>query len=166
MKTLFLVRHAKSSWAILGQRDHERSLELRGHNDAPRMAKYLKQLGIKPDLIVSSPAVRARTTAEYFAKEFGIDPQHIDIQQDVYEADERDIANVIRSLPDESYTVLLFGHNPTFTYVADSYSKEVRFENLPTCGIVQIEQNTEGGTWDKFNPKTAEVKGFWFPKTI
>jgi phosphohistidine phosphatase len=166
MKTLFLIRHAKSSWATVVQRDHERPLELRGHNDAPRMAKHLKQLGIKPDLIVSSPAVRARTTAEYFAKEFGIDAKNIDIQQEIYEADERDIANVIRHLPDDAHTVLLFGHNPTFTYVADSYSKKVRFDNLPTCGIVQIELNTEGVTWDRFHPNTAEVKEFWFPKTI
>ena len=79
---------------------------------------------------------------------------------------EKLIANVIRNLPEAAQTVLLFGHNPTFTYVADSYSKKVRFDNLPTCGIVQIELNTEGGTWAKFHPNTAEVKGFWFPKTI
>jgi phosphohistidine phosphatase len=166
MKTLFLIRHAKSSWATFGQRDHERPLELRGHNDAPRMAKHLKQLGIKPDLIVSSPAVRARTTAEYFAKELGIDAKNIDIQEEIYEADERDIAHVIHSLPEDAHTVLMFGHNPTFTYVADSYSKKLQFDNLPTCGIVQIVLNTEGVTWDKFNPKTAEVKDYWFPKTI
>jgi phosphohistidine phosphatase len=166
MKTLFLIRHAKSSWATLGLRDIDRTLELRGHNDAPRMAKHLKKMGIKPDLLVSSPAVRARTTAEYFAKEFGIAPESIDNQQDVYEADERDIAHVIRELPDSANTVFLFGHNPTFTYVADSYSRKDRFENVPTCGIVQIQSNTEGTSWENFNPKTAEVKGFWYPKTI
>jgi phosphohistidine phosphatase len=166
MKTLFLIRHAKSSWATIGQPDHERPLELRGQKDAPRMAKYLKQLGVKPDLIVSSPAVRARTTAEYFAKEFGIDAKSIDIQQDIYEADERDIAHVIRSLPEDKHTVLIFGHNPTFTYVADSFSKKARLDNLPTCGIVQIEPNVDGVTWSKFHPNTAEVKGMFFPKTI
>jgi phosphohistidine phosphatase len=164
MKTLFLIRHAKSSWASVGLRDFDRTLELRGHNDAPRMAKHLKNLGFKPDLIVTSPAMRARTTAEYFAKEFNISPESIDNQQDIYEADERTIAHIIRELPDSANTVLLFGHNPTFTYIADGFSKTHRFENLPTCGIVQIQSNTEGSSWETFNPKTAQVKNFWFPK--
>ncbi len=166
MKTLFLIRHAKSSWATLGLGDHDRPLEMRGHTDAPRMARHLKKLGIKPDLLVSSSALRARTTAEYFAKEFNIDAQSIDIQRDIYEADERTIAHVIHELPESAQVVLMFGHNPTFTYVADSYAKKDRFENVPTCGIVQIQSNTEGGAWEKFNPHNAEVKGFWYPKTI
>jgi phosphohistidine phosphatase len=166
MKTLFLIRHAKSSWAAVGLRDFDRTLELRGHNDAPRMAKYLKNLGFKPDLIVTSPAMRARTTAEYFAREFNISTESIDNQQDIYEADERTIAHIIHELPESANTVLMFGHNPTFTYIADSYSKKHRFENIPTCGIVQIQSDTEGSPWETFNPKTAEVKGFWYPKTI
>jgi phosphohistidine phosphatase len=166
MKTLFLIRHAKSSWATIGLRDFDRTLELRGHNDAPRMAKHLKKLGAKPDLIVTSPAVRARMTAEYFAKEFNISPEDIDNQQDIYEADVSTIAHIIRELPDSVDTVLMFGHNPTFTYIADGFSKIDRFENVSTCGIVQIQSDTEGGTWENFNPKTAEVKGFWYPKTI
>jgi phosphohistidine phosphatase len=166
MKTLFLIRHAKSSWTSLGLSDKERPLDLRGHNDAPRMAAHLKKMGIQPDLIVSSPAVRARTTADYFAKTFDIPSESIDIQQDVYEADERDILHVIHNLPDSVETVFLFGHNPTFTYVADSFSKKERFENVPTCGVVQIQSNTEGGTWENFGVKTAEVKGYWYPKTI
>jgi phosphohistidine phosphatase len=166
MKKLYLIRHAKSSWASPGLRDIERTLELRGHNDAPRMAKHLKKLGITPDLIVSSPAVRARMTAEYFAKEFEIDAQSIDIQKDIYEANEEDIAHIISLLPDDADTVFMFGHNPTFTYVADSFSKTHRFDNVSTCGVVQIRSNTEGGTWEKFNKFTAEVTAFWYPKTI
>jgi phosphohistidine phosphatase len=166
MKTLFLIRHAKSSWASIGLRDHDRTLELRGHNDAPRMAKHLKKLGFTPDLIVSSPAVRARTTAEYFAKEFNMDAQSIDIQQDIYEADERTIQHIINELPETAETVLIFGHNPTFTYIADGFSKKDRFENVPTCGIVQIQSDTEGSPWTAFTPKNASVKAFWYPKTI
>ncbi len=166
MKTLFLIRHAKSSWASIGLRDIERTLEQRGHNDAPRMAKHLKKLGIQPDLLVSSPAVRARTTADYFAKEYGISSESIDIQADIYEADERTILHIIQELPDSVDTVFMFGHNPTFTYVADSFSKTTRFDNVPTCGVVQICSNTEGGSWEKFSFKTADVKEFWFPKGI
>jgi phosphohistidine phosphatase len=166
MKTIFLIRHAKSSWAAANMRDFDRPLELRGHNDAPRMAKHLKQLGFQPDLIVSSPAMRAKTTAAYFADAFGIPLESIDYQQDIYEANEEDIENVIRELPEEAQTVLIFGHNPTFTYVADAYSKIHRFDNISTCGIVQIEAYTEGSLWKNFHPNTAEVKAFWYPKTI
>ena len=166
MKTLFLIRHAKSSWANIGARDIERTLDQRGNIDAPRMAKHLKQLGIKPDLLVSSPAVRARTTAEYFAKEFNIAAESIDIQADIYEADAQTILHIIHELPDSVETVFLFGHNPTFTFVADSFSKTTRFDNVPTCGVVQIASNTEGASWKSFGVKTADVKGFWFPKGI
>ena len=136
MKTLFLIRHAKSSWASIGLRDIERTLEQRGHNDAPRMAKHLKKLGIKPDLLVSSPAVRARTTADYFAKEYNIALESIDIQADIYEADEQTILHIIHELPDSVETVFMFGHNPTFTYVADSFSKNTRLFSK-TCMIMQ-----------------------------
>jgi phosphohistidine phosphatase len=166
MKTIFLIRHAKSSWATVGQRDIERPLEKRGLDDAPRMASHLKKLGIKPDLLVSSPAVRARTTAEFFATAFNIPSQNIDSQQDIYEADERTILHIIHELPDAVDTVFLFGHNPTFTYVADSFSKRDRFENVPTCGIVRIQSNTEGVSWANFTIKTAEVTGYWYPKGI
>jgi phosphohistidine phosphatase len=166
MKTLFLIRHAKSSWADFGMRDIDRPLELRGQNDAPRMAAHLKKLGVQPDLLVSSPAVRARTTAGYFAAAFSMDAQSIDIQQDIYEADEQTILHIIQELPESVNTVFLFGHNPTFTYVADMFSKKDRIDNVPTCGIVQIRSNTEGVSWRKFNVKTADVKGFWYPKGI
>lgn len=165
MKRLFLIRHAKSDWSSFSL-DIERPLNPRGHADAPRMAAYLKKLGFAPDLIVSSPAVRARTTAEYFAKIFDIPSQNIDIQQDIYDADERDIMHIISELPESASTVFLFGHNPTLTYVADNFAKKERFDNVPTCGIVQIVANTEGSTWEKLNPKTATATAHFFPKTL
>lgn len=161
LKTLFIIRHAKSSWAELGARDFDRVLDLRGHNDAPRMAKILKSEGIQPDLIVSSPAMRAKTTASYFSKEFGIDAQHIDYQKDIYEAMESDILHIVHELPNVANVVLLFGHNPTLTYFTNRFNAEP-IDNLPTCGIIRIDVSVDD--WSKFDKKTAKVTGMWYPK--
>lgn len=161
LKTIFIIRHAKSSWTEIGASDFERKLDLRGHNDAPRMAKILKAEGVQPDLIVSSPAMRARTTATYFSKEFGIDSQNIDFQSDIYEAMETDIWKIIRDLPNTAKVVLLFGHNPTLTYFTNRFN-ENPIDNLPTCGIVRIDMSVDD--WAMFNDKTAKVTGHWYPK--
>ena len=161
LKTLFIIRHAKSSWTEMDARDFDRTLDLRGHNDAPGMAKMLKGEGIKPDLLVSSPAMRAKTTANYFATEFGIDAQSIDYQKDIYEAFETDILKVVRDLPNEAKVVFLFGHNPALTYFTNRYDKNP-VDNLPTCGIIRIDLSVDD--WSGFNEKTAKVTGLWYPK--
>lgn len=161
MKNLFLIRHAKSSWAEMGMKDFDRSLDERGLRDAPKMAKILRGMGVLPNLIVSSPAKRALTTAQYFATEFGFTFNNIDLQADIYEASESDLLHVIRALPDAAHTVLLFGHNPTLTYFPNRYSKDV-IDNVPTCGIVQLAVGTD--SWSDFNQNTAHVKEFLYPK--
>jgi phosphohistidine phosphatase len=163
MKSIYLIRHAKSSWADINSRDINRTLNERGHKDAPFMAQILRGLKVQADLLVSSPAVRARTTAEYFAAAFGVPTQAIDIQRDIYEASETDLLNVIRALPDTAQTVLMFGHNPGITYFANRYYTDY-FDNIPTCGIVHFELAAD--KWADFNPKTARVKGHWFPKEV
>jgi phosphohistidine phosphatase len=161
VKNLFLIRHAKSSWAEIGAKDFDRALDDRGHRDAPKMAKILRGMGFVPDLIVSSPAKRAITTAQYFAKEYEIPFEKIDLQPDIYEASESDLLHVIRGISNGAQTVLLFGHNPTLTYFPNRYSEDL-IDNVPTCGIVQLSVNTEG--WSGFNEKTVSKKGFWYPK--
>jgi phosphohistidine phosphatase len=161
MKTLFLIRHAKSSWADMGARDIDRVLNDRGHKDAPEMASFLHQKGVLPDLIVSSPAKRAMMTATYFANELDIVLPDIDIENDIYEADEATLRHIIRGLPDTANTILLFGHNPTFTYFANQYSKDF-IDNIATCGIVQYNMNALN--WADFHETTVEVVGYFYPK--
>lgn len=161
MKTLFLIRHAKSSWADIGARDIDRALNDRGHKDAPEMANFLKNKGILPDLIVSSPAKRALMTAGYFATAFSMPVKNIDIQHDIYEADETTLLHVVRDLPPAANTILLFGHNPTFTYFANRYAIEF-IDNVATCGIVQY--NMSVAEWTDFNEKTVKVAGYFYPK--
>ena len=86
MKTIYFIRHAKSSWADMSLRDIQRPLNARGLRDAPFMAKMLKGRGVQLDAIVSSPANRAFTTATYFAEAFGLKSADIIVKQDIYEA--------------------------------------------------------------------------------
>jgi phosphohistidine phosphatase len=161
VKNLFLIRHAKSSWAEMGAKDFDRVLEERGLRDAPKMAKILRGMGIMPDIIISSPAKRAILTAQYFAKEMGIPFEMIDLQPDIYEASELDLLHVIRNISNDAQTVLLFGHNPTLTYFPNRYTEDF-IDNVPTCGIVQLSMN--GEKWSDFNEKTVSKIGFWYPK--
>ncbi len=163
MRTLFLIRHAKSSWDNPGLRDFNRPLNERGLRDAPKMAKLLVNQGIKPDLVVSSPAKRALTTALFFAEAFDIDEEAVVRKQEIYEADPMDILQIISDLPNTAQTVLLFGHNPTFTDVANRFSENF-IDNVPTCGIVQIE--SEADSWKSFYEGNAAVKAIFVPKEV
>lgn len=163
MRTLFLIRHAKSSWDNPGLRDFSRPLNERGIHDAPKMAKLLVKHGIKPNLLVSSPAKRALTTALFFAETFGIADEAVVREQDIYEAAPSDILQIINRLPDTAQTVMLFGHNPTLTEVANHFSEDPIY-NVPTCGIVWIESPVD--SWQAFNNGNATVKTCLFPKEV
>ncbi len=161
MRTLFLIRHAKSSWEHPGIRDIDRPLNERGLYEAPLMAQILVREGVQPDLLVSSPAKRAWTTALFFAVAFGIKDEAIQREQDIYEADPPDILRLVSQLPDTASTVFLFGHNMTFTDVANRFAK-TEIANVPTCGIVRIESDVD--TWAAFDEDNATVCKRYFPK--
>ena len=161
MKTVFFIRHGKSSWDNPSLRDMDRPLNPRGLRDAPFMAKLLKGKGIRPDAIISSPANRAHTTAGFFAEELGIAKKDIEIRREIYEAFTGDLVSLIQALPDEKNIVLIFGHNPSFTSLANMFSSNY-IPNVPTCGISQIEAPIKN--WKQFNEQTASLKNFYFPK--
>ena len=163
MRTLYLIRHAKSSWDNPGLRDFNRPLNERGQRDAPLMAALIAKMGIKPDLIVSSPARRAITTAQFFADAMGIADEDIVRNQDIYEAYPQEILRLISELPESAETVFMFGHNPTFTDVANRFSDDF-IENIPTCGIVRIESPAD--SWRSFYEGNARVNAQYFPKAV
>lgn len=163
MKTLFLVRHAKSSWSTPGMRDFDRPLNERGMNDAPKMASFLQKSGITPDLIVSSPAKRALTTARFFASVFRINESDIVLNPDIYEAEPTDVLRIISELPETSSTVMIFGHNPTFTDIANRFSEDI-IENVPTCGVVCIKSRAE--KWNELFEGNSRIAASWFPKEV
>ena len=160
MKSLFLIRHAKSSWEDPSLRDFDRPLNPRGLRDAPFMSKLLKGKGVVVDQIVSSPANRAFSTAKYFAEAFGIDAADIMQRKEIYEAYPEDVLEIVKELPKQVNVALVFGHNPTFTSLANQFGEYL--SNVPTCGIVRIDANIDD--WADFSIKTAQRTAFHYPK--
>ena len=161
MKRLFLIRHAKSSWKHHELEDFDRPLNGRGKRDAPFMGQWLRDQGVKPDLIVSSPAVRALTTARKMAQELGYPLGQIREDHRIYEASTGTLLRVVRELPEHADIALLFGHNPGFTWLANDLTGE-DLENVPTAGIVHV--NFELKTWSEVDKGTGRMISFDFPK--
>jgi phosphohistidine phosphatase len=118
MKTLFLIRHAKSSWDDTALPDKDRPLDDRGRRDAPKMGKRLAKRDVKPDLILSSPARRALTTAEVIAEKLDYKLKDIVVDDRLYAGGADDLLNVIHELGGKMERVMLFGHNPEVTELA------------------------------------------------
>ncbi len=161
MKKVSIVRHAKSSWKDASLMDRDRPLNKRGLRDAPFMAKLTKAKNLNPDLLISSNAKRALTTAFYFADEFEIPRSHIHISPEIYEAYPEDILRIIQSLDLNINEVFIFGHNPTFTEFANRFSDHY-ISNVPTCGVVSISAKVD--SWNAFSAETASVDAFYYPK--
>ncbi|MGC4128353.1 MAG: histidine phosphatase family protein [Bergeyella sp.] len=159
MKTLILVRHAKSDWTF-DVPDFDRPLNERGHKDAPKMAKFLLEQGIEIDQFVSSPAKRALTTCRYFAEIFG--KPNIKKAEDLYEPHQEDFLSTIFSLDDEFNSVALFSHNPGISEFASSLTSET--VEFPTCGIAVFEVDAEG--WSLFESAEKRLAHFFVPKEV
>ena len=160
-KTLILVRHAKSSWNNAGLTDHDRPLNSRGIRDAPRMAERLSSRGVKPDRIVSSSAVRALTTARVFASELGVGPDALAVEEAVYGADYDGLMELIRNTDDHFDCVMWFGHNPTFTDVANALVRE-GVGHLPTCSVVTMALGAD--SWSEVGEGRLSLIRLDFPK--
>lgn len=160
-KTLYLVRHAKSSWKDSSLDDADRPLNKRGMRDAPEMGKRLARAGVRPDLITSSPAVRALTTAQKIAGELGIKKSKIDINEDIYTFNAEGLLEAIRGLDDKQNTVMLVGHNPATTILLNELSG-ADIDNVPTCGVARLEMNTD--SWAQVKSGSAELVSFDYPK--
>lgn len=161
LKNLFLIRHAKSSWKDPDQSDINRPLNNRGLKDAPFMANMLFEKENHVDLIVSSPAKRAFTTARFFANAFDYPIEKIEQEVKIYHAFPADILDIIREFPTTAYKVFIFGHNPTFTMLANMFAPSP-IANVPTCGIIKIEANIS--SWKNFNTYSSVLSAFYFPK--
>ncbi len=154
---MLIVRHAKSSWADLSQKDFDRPLNERGKKDAPAMAKRLhKEKNIKLDAVISSTAKRAFATAKFFAEEFNVKKKNIIEWPDLYEASTEDFYEAVSNLNDDYATVALFSHNPGITAFVNLLT-DTRVDDIPTCAVFAL--HIKANSWKDF--KTAE-KSFWF----
>jgi phosphohistidine phosphatase len=161
MKTILLVRHAKSSWENFSVSDEERPLNDRGKKNAPEMAKRLLKKGINIDAFLSSPAKRARTTAEYFAGEYKVKKNKIIIVPELYMASKDAFVNTIRNAPEEADTVALFSHNNGISDFANVLS-DARIDIMPTCAVFAVQADIE--RWSQFEPGQTRFYFFDYPK--
>lgn len=161
MKTLTLIRHAKSDWGEPLLRDFDRPLNGRGKKDAPAMGRRLADLGFMPDLLVTSPAKRAMSTAKRITKAIGYPKQNIVTDERIYEAGLKTLMDVVNSLDDGADHVALIGHNPGFTELANHLTGKP-IANIPTCGIVSIRFDLShwGAVWED----SGQVVFFDYPK--
>ncbi|MDD2838414.1 MAG: histidine phosphatase family protein [Sulfuricurvum sp.] len=161
MKTLYLIRHAKSDWSDESLSDFDRPLNKRGTKDVPLMGSKLSDKGIRPDLILSSPALRAKTTAEAFAEALSYPPESIRFEYELYACDVETILSLIRGISDSIDILFVFGHNPEFTECANLITGG-DIDNIPTCGVVEMRLKHDN--WESIGENSAELRSFDFPK--
>ncbi len=162
MKTLLILRHAKSSWASASMADHDRPLNQRGKADAPVMGRWLRKHDLTPDLIVSSTAKRAKTTAELVAD--GSDYSgEIVFTRDFYHAGPDAYEAYLRTVSDDVQTVMVVGHNPGMEILVEQLSGAG--EVMSTCNVAWFELAQD--SWADFDAdESAELKAVWRPKEI
>ena len=157
MKTLIVIRHAKSSWANIGERDFDRPLNERGKEDAPKMAAKLVKANLKVDAFVSSTAKRARKTAKAFVEAYGKTKDEIILSNDLYNAPANVFYEEIHKLADNVNTVAFFAHNPGITYFVNELTA-TRVDNMPTCAVYAIQVNIN--RWTDFTKADKEFLFF------
>ena len=160
-KELFLVRHAKSSWDDPTISDHDRPLNERGYRNAPEMGRRLSDRGVSPDVLISSTALRACTTAEIMAGSINFPKDQIVFDRTLYHASATELQEFIAELDHRIGCAILFGHNPGMTsLVANLYGLPIG--NLPTSGVVHFQFNEN--TWSLVSSATPARAYFDFPK--
>ncbi|MEJ8801204.1 SixA phosphatase family protein [Pontibacter sp. H249] len=161
MKTLYILRHAKSSWDFDELSDHDRPLNKRGRSDAQLMGQELANRSVAPALIVSSSAVRAITTATLVGKELNYNAEDIVVTDSVYGADKHELLDVVHNSPVEADAVMLVGHNEPISEFANMLSPE-HIASLPTTGIVALEFGCD--SWYDVSKENAKLLFYDFPK--
>lgn len=162
MKTIILVRHAKSSWKDPSLKDFDRPLNKRGKRDAPLMGEKLKERGVVPDLILSSPAKRAKKTARTIAEALGYPKKKIKYEDGMYHAGARYLLELVRKVHDAHTTVMLFGHNPDFNDFAEMLIEDESISNIPTTGVYCIGIDVD--SWANVGKGKGKTLFFDFPK--
>jgi phosphohistidine phosphatase len=161
MKKLFLIRHAKSDWSF-DLKDFDRPLNPRGMKDAPQMGKHLKSNHIHPDLIMSSSANRAISTARLIANEIGYPLNDIQENDNVYHASPQDILKQIWKVDDKIDTLFVFGHNPGLSELVEYLSDEPT--ELKTCCVAVLKLEVE--QWAALVSGTCILEDYLSPKEI
>jgi phosphohistidine phosphatase len=163
MKTVLLIRHAKSSWDSTAKTDFDRPLNERGKIDAPVMAKRLKDKDIIIDAFISSPAKRAKKTAELFIRELGKKEKHIIYVSSLYNATAKDFYEVIQGLDDTYKTVAIFSHNPGITEFVNTLTTNI-IDNMSTSSVFTVTASVK--KWIEFKDAKKDFLFFDYPKSV
>ena len=159
MKILTIVRHAKSSWKDTSLSDKKRPLNRRGERDAPEMGRRIHEHGIRPSLIVSSPAVRAWTTAKAVADAINYPREFLHKEDALYLASLNEILDVVIAQENGFNNLMMFGHNPGFTDFANFLVPGLT-NNLPTAGVVSVKIDQDD--WNLYEqPRTRLLVHDW-----
>jgi phosphohistidine phosphatase len=162
VKTLLLLRHAKSSWKDADLDDHDRPLNKRGKRDAPRMGQLLREVNLVPDLIVASTAKRARKTAEHVIAESGYRGP-TQITGELYLVGGQQLRSLVASLPEPHDKVLLIGHNPGLEELLESLIGS--YTPLSTAALAHVELMTD--RWSQLAEQpAAHVVKVWQPREL
>jgi phosphohistidine phosphatase len=161
MKLLTLVRHAKSSWDEANLSDRERPLSKRGERDAPVMGQRIAIHGIRPSLIIASPAVRAWTTAKIIASEIAYPLEFLQREDSLYLASLDDLLDAVVAQDEGFSSLMLIGHNPGMTDFANFLVPGIT-NNLPTAGVVSVQLDRDD--WQLHADPRAKLLAYDYPK--
>ncbi len=162
-KNLFLVRHAEATELGSGQKDTDRALTPTGYQDAPRIGRYLFLKECQPDVILSSDAIRAQTTAMLLAEQFKYERHKIQYTEDIYKASVRSLLSIINNQKDTYSQVLIVGHNPVLTYLAEYLTKK-EIGSISPCGVVHL--TCDADSWMEFSEGNAKLEDYMFPEKL
>ncbi|SRR6266487_84426 len=162
MKTLLILRHAKSSWNFAELSDHDRPLNNRGKRDAPRIGRKLLKEGLIPQIIISSSAIRAYSTAEKVAKAFGYEGEIV-VDSSLYGSGYTAYLNVLGIQNDRLDIIMLVGHNPDSEQLLEILTGKM--VTMPTCTVACVKLFLRN--WKKLNAQTkGELVSIWSPKEL
>lgn len=162
MKTLYIIRHAKSSWAIAGQADFDRPLNERGKENATMMAERLKEKDIIIDAFISSPAKRAKKTCKAFCKVYGREEEEIIFRDALYHAPLHTYYQVISNTDNSYKRIAVFGHNPGISDFVNSLVSNGSVGDMPTCAVFAVQVETDD--WTEFETAEKKLLFFDYPK--
>jgi phosphohistidine phosphatase len=161
MKTLTIVRHAKSDWGNDGIDDMLRPLSERGYSDARIISTQVQKKIQTPDYWITSPAIRAYSTALIFASAFKVDVEKMIINKKIYATSIKNLKQIVNSIPDNYNNAILFGHNPEltnfFNEISDAYA-----DNIPTCGTMYLTSGVK--KWKDFLSEPLKNDFYLYPK--
>lgn len=170
MRRLLLLRHAKSDWSVAGQHDHDRTLNARGRESAPRVGAYMTRHALIPDRVIASTSQRTRETWDLVAASIAVQCPLV-YDERLYDATPEAILAVIRECPPNAHSLLIVGHNPGMQEIAalliaagDIDARQQLIEKFPTAGLAVIDFPID--VWAKLHPRAGRLDRFVTPRAL